>query len=53
MSRVIGVILRTIFISLGIIFDAFVFVIGLAVLIFWIVLPFTAVYIFYLGVTLI
>lgn len=52
MSRVIGMILRTILIALGILFDAFVFIIGLAVLIFWITLPFTAIYLFYLGVVL-
>ena len=53
MSRAIGVILRTIFIALGVIFDLFVFVIGLAILIFWIALPFAAIYIFYWGVALI
>ena len=53
MSSVIGVILRSLFILLGIIFDVFVFVIGLAVLIFWITLPFAAIYIFYWGITLI
>ena len=53
MSRAIGVILRSVFIMLGIVFDAFVFVIGLAALVFWIALPFAAIFIFYLGVTLI
>jgi len=53
MSRVIGIILRSLFIALGVIFDLFVFIIGLVVLIFWITLPFTAIYLFYLGIALI
>lgn len=52
MSRVIGVILRSVFIALGIIFDAFVFAIGFAVLVFWVTLPFISIYFFYLGIRL-
>ena len=52
MSRIIGVFLRTVFIALGIIFDAFVFVIGFAALVFWVTLPFVTIYLFYLGIRL-
>lgn len=49
MSRVIGVILRTLFIFLGLLCAVFFFVIGLVCIAFWIALPFASVYLFYLG----
>ncbi|MBI1755025.1 hypothetical protein HY250_04445 [Candidatus Azambacteria bacterium] len=53
MSRGIGVILRSFFIALGIVFEAFVFIIGFAAVVFWIMLPFTSVYLCYLGFSLV
>lgn len=39
MSRIIGAILRTVFIVLGIIVEALIFIIGLVVFLLWLILP--------------
>lgn len=49
MSRVIGMILRIFFILLGIVFDAFIFVIGLVALALWVAGPFLSIYMFFAG----
>ena len=50
MSRGIGMILRTFFILLGIIFDAFIFVFGLCALVLWIAAPFLSLYMVWAGI---
>ncbi len=52
MSRGIGVILRTFFIALGLIFEIFIGIIGFIFLATWILLPFVSFYFFYLGMKL-
>jgi len=53
MSRVIGMILRTLFIILGIVAETFVFSVGLAILLVWIILPLVLVAGFVFGIRLI
>ncbi len=52
MSRVIGMVLRLFFIFLGIIFDAFIFIIGLVVLMLWMAGPFLSFYMLFTGMRL-
>ena len=49
MSRAIGMILRTFFIALGVIFDAFIFFFGLAALVLWVAAPFLSLYMIWAG----
>jgi len=53
MSRVIGMILRSVFVTLGLAAEVFVFAIGLAILLLWIILPVLLVAGFIFGVRLI
>lgn len=53
MSRVIGMVLRTVFIILGLAAEVFVFAIGLAILLLWIILPVLLVAGFIFGLRLI
>lgn len=53
MSRVIGALLRTFFILLALVFDAFVFAVGAVFFLGWVALPFVSVYLFYKGFQLI
>ena len=52
MSRILGMILRTIFIIFGLVFEIFVLTIGAIFLAGWILTPFVSIYLFYLGMTL-
>ena len=52
MSRVIGMILRTFFILLGILFDAVIFAVGLTALALWVAGPFLSIYMFFAGIRL-
>ena len=49
MSRVLGMILRTVFIVFGLIFEIFVLAIGAVFLAGWILMPFISIYLLYLG----
>jgi len=50
-SRVVGMILRLCVIAFGFLFEVAAFMVGLLVLAVWIVMPFLAIYFFYLGFT--
>ncbi len=50
-SRVIGMILRVIFIFLGLIFEAFIFVFGLLLFLIWLTLPILIFYLLFLALT--
>lgn len=52
MSRGIGMVLRTFLIFLGLFFELVVILVGTVFLLFWITLPFSSLYLFYLGWTL-
>lgn len=52
MSRAIGVILRTFIIFLGLFFELVIIVVGTVFLVFWVTLPFSSLYLLYLGWTL-
>ena len=52
MSRIIGAILRTIFIFLGIFFTVISFVVGLGILVLWLVVPFLIIILFIFGTKL-
>ena len=52
MSRGVGVILRTFFIALGLIFEIVIVAIGFVFLAGWILLPFASLYLFYFGMKL-
>ena len=52
MSRAIGVVLRTFIILLGLFFEVVIIVVGAVFLVFWVTLPFSSLYLFYLGLTL-
>ncbi len=49
MSRVVGMILRTIFILAGIIFEIFIFFFGAFLFLVWVLWPFLVLYFLYLG----
>lgn len=53
MSRVIGAILRTVFIAVGILTEIFIVIIGVFLVLGWIVLPFILIYGIILGFKLI
>jgi len=52
MSRIIGALLRTIFIILGAFFIIFAFIVGLVVFVVWIVLPLILIFGFLVGINL-
>jgi len=52
MSRVIGVILRTFFIIIGIISEIIIFIIGLILLLTWVILPFLLIFGLVFGIKL-
>jgi hypothetical protein len=51
MSRVIGMILRIIFIFFGLIFEIFIFVVGLVLFLIWASMPILIFYLLFLGLT--
>ena len=53
MSRIIGAILRTVFIILGVLTEVFIFLMGLIVFLIWLALPFVLIFGFIFGINLI
>jgi len=51
MSRIIGLIIRVVFIVLGLLFELFIIVAGLALFLVWIFLPILVLYLLFLGLT--
>ncbi len=51
MSRIIGMILRVIFILLGLVFEVFIFVVGLVLFLIWASMPILIFYLLFLGLT--
>ena len=49
MSRVVGMILRTFFILIGLIFEIFILLFGFVLFLIWFILPFLALYFLYIG----